>query len=80
MHVLSCLDILKIMIGHPHGDDIGNLMQTGNNINFSLYGICLDNRDYPVIRKNTMDLDSSNGGNVFCNSFSPSRCTRYNNT
>ena len=68
------------MIGHPHRDDIGHLVQTGDNIHLSLNGIGLDNHHNLAIRKHAMNLYSCNGGNFTGNSFGPAVYTRYNHT
>jgi hypothetical protein len=68
------------MIGHAHGNDIGNLVQVGNDIHFPLYGICFNNRHDLTIGEHTMNLHSCNSGNLSGNSFGPALYTRNNNT
>src|SRR5512133_545747 len=68
-YVLQRIYILKIVIGHANGDDVGHLMQVCDNIDLSLHGICLYNRHDLTIGKHAMDLYPFNCGNLSGNSF-----------
>jgi len=57
------------MIGHTNGNNIVQLMQTGDNIHFFLHRICLDNRYDLTIREYAMDLNTAKCGNLCSNPF-----------
>jgi hypothetical protein len=56
---LQLLNILEIVIRHAHGYNLSNLVKSGNNIHFSLNGICLNNRHDLTVREHAMDINPS---------------------
>jgi len=60
------LDVFKIMIGQPHGDDIFNFVEQRYGVNLALNGIGFNNGDNLAIGEYSVYLNAFKGGNPVC--------------
>jgi len=57
------VDVFEIMIGETDSDDVRNIVESGNNVNFALNRLGFNNSDYLAVRQHSMHFNTVESGN-----------------